>query len=275
MLYLRSRDHGRTWQSSTQLIGAPYALGSTDRADHLNEVYIGQLRYDPGGPGMRERVHLVWTLAGGGPDQHVHDYFHKDIHYASFDPRTLHFHAPGGHDLGLRLTDEEQERDCKVAVTPLVRPAGQKSPDYIQLVGTVRGGRPFVVWSAADDDGVWHGFASLWTGRGWRTTEIATGLRFREMEPAGPGTWRVYTTRDGLPDIATYLLPPAQLRPVPGGQGHGWQPESVIRTPKPVQRIELIDGFRDPARALATGASSARDVSIADGDVHVVGRVWR
>lgn len=267
MLYLRSRDHGRTWQRSSVLTGVPYALGSTDRTDHLNEIYVGQLRYDPGGYGRPERAHLVWTLAGGGPDRHLHDYFHKDIHYASFDPRTLHFHAPGGRDLGVQLTDDEQERDCKVAVTPLARPAELKSPDYIQLVGTVGHGRPFVVWSTADDGGLWHVYVSLTPdGRGpWRTTEVTTGLRTREMEPVSHDVWRVYTTRDGRPGVSTYLLSP----------GRAWRPEATIPTAKPVQRIELVTGFRDPARVLITGASSVRDVSVADGDVHMAGLTRR
>jgi hypothetical protein len=258
LLYMRSRDNGITWQSSAELTGAPFALGSTDRADNLNEIYMGQLRYEQ--TGRRERVHLVWTLAGGGPDQHLHDWFHKDIHYATFDPRTLHFHDVTGNDLGTQLDNADQEERCKVIVTPFVRPAGLKSPDYIQLVGEVLA-RPFVMWFGADDTGLLHNFASVWTGRQWHTTEVATGLRTREMEQVNPFTWRVYTTRDGQPNIETYLLT----------LGRHWRPETVIETPRPVQRIELIGGFRDPARILATGASSAREVSVADGDVYVAG----
>jgi hypothetical protein len=265
MLYLRSRDHGRTWQRSADLTGAPYALGSTGRADNLNEIYVGQLRYDPGGHGRPERAHLVWTLAGGGPDQHLHDYFHKDVHYAAFDPRTLRFHGPDGRGLGVQLTDDEQERDCKVAVTPLVRPAELKSPDYIQLVGATANGRPFTVWSAADGTGLWHVYVSRRLAGRWHTTEVASGLRTREMEPVAGDVWRVYTTRDGEPGVTTYLLVP----------GRSWRPETGIATARPVQRIELITGFRDPARVLVTGASSARDVSIADGDIHVAGLTWR
>ncbi|HEV2781618.1 MAG TPA: BNR-4 repeat-containing protein, partial [Actinophytocola sp.] len=262
LLYMRSRDNGRTWQSSREITGEPFALGSTDRADNLNEIYMGQLRYDPGTFGTRERVHLVWTLAGGGPDQHLHDWFHKDIHYATFDPNTLRFHDVLGNDLGARLDDADQERRCKVVVTPFVRPAGQKSPDYIQQVGTVLGRRPFVLWFGADDAGVQHNRVSRWTGRDWRTDEVATGIRTRDIERLDALTWRVYATRDGQPNIETYLLT----------AGRFWRPETVISTPRPVQRIEVIGNFRDPARILATGAASAREVTVADGDVYVAGR---
>ena len=261
LLYMRSRDNGVTWQSSKELIGAPYALGSTDRPDNLNEIYVGQLRYEPASFGRGERVHLVWTLAGGGPDQHLHDWFHKDIHYAWFDPNTLHFHDATGADLGTQLDNADMEQRCKVIVTPFVRPAGQKAPDYIQLVGTLAGHWPFVLWFSADDTGLLHDFASVWTGREWRTREVATGLRTREMEQLNPVTWRVYTTRDGQPNIETFQLTLGRL----------WRPETVITTPKPVQRIELIGDFRDPARILATGASTAREVTVADGDVYVAG----
>jgi putative BNR repeat neuraminidase len=261
MLYMRSRDNGVTWQSCKEIVGLPFVLGSTDRPDHLNEIYIGQIRYEPAGFGRRERVHLVWTLAGGGPDQHLHDWFHKDIHYATFDPNTLRFQDASGADLGTQLDNADMEQRCKVIVTPLVRPAEQKAPDYIQLVGNLAGRWPFVLWFSSDDAGLLHNFASVWTGRDWRTREIATGLRTREMEQLNPFTWRVYATRDGQPNIETFLIT----------LGRFWRTETVITTPKPVQRIELIGDFRDPARILATGASTAREVTVADGDVYVAG----
>jgi hypothetical protein len=261
LLYMRSRDNGVTWQSCKEITGLPFVLGSTTRTDNLNEIYVGQLRYDPGSFGTRERVQLVWTLAGGGPDQHLHDWFHKDIHYATFDPNTLHFHDVRGNDLGTQLDDADQEQRCKVVVTPFIRPAEQKSPDYIQQVGSTLGRWPFLVWFGADDAGVQHVRVSRWTGREWRTDEVTTGIRTRDMEPLNPFTWRVYATRDGQPNIETYLLT----------AGRFWRPETVIETPKPVQRIEVIGDFRDPARILATGASSAREVTVADGDVYVAG----
>jgi hypothetical protein len=53
--------------------------------------------------------------------------------------------------------------------------------------------------------------------------------------------------------------------------GLTWTPEAVIPTAKPVQRVEVVENFRDPARAIFSGASSQRDVSIADGDISVAG----
>jgi hypothetical protein len=62
------------------------------------------------------------------------------------------------------------------------------------------------------------------------------------------------------PTLFTFLL----------ASGQTWTAETTITT-KPVQRIEVITNRKDPARILATGASSDRDVAVADGDVYVAG----
>ncbi len=257
MKYIVSRDDGKTWKNSVLLTGKPWAFGSLGRADHLDEIYVGQLRYLPGSG----RIQFVYTLAGGGPAQHKHDVYHRNVYYLSFDVRTLRFHSAAGRDLGTQVDDAEQERHLKVAETPLELPGGLKSPDYILQVGTQHDGKPFVTWFQFDAAGSPRDFAGAWNGRNWEIREVANGLRLREIEPLNGGTWRVYGTRDGQPGIATFLL----------GDGRVWKPETVITTPKPVQRVEVIGGFRDPARILATGASSARDVSVADGDIYVAG----
>ncbi|MEV7554858.1 BNR-4 repeat-containing protein [Amycolatopsis sp. NPDC089917] len=257
MKYIVSRDHGKTWKNSVQLTGKQWAFGSLGRADHMDEIYVGQLRYLP----SSGRIQFVYTLAGGGPEQHKHDVYHRNVYFLSFDVRTLRFHSASGRDLGTQVDDIEQERYLKVADTPLELPGGLKSPDYILQTGTRRDGKPFVTWFQFDAAGSPRDFAGAWNGRNWEVREVASGLRLREIEQVDSGTWRVYGTRDGKPGIETFLL----------GNGRVWKPETLITTAKPVQRVEVIAGFRDPARILATGASSARDVSVADGDIYVAG----
>ncbi|XVV04074.1 hypothetical protein ACQPW3_01180 [Actinosynnema sp. CA-248983] len=127
----------------------------------------------------------------------------------------------------------------------------------------------------------------------------------------GGTTWRVYaTTQDGAPGMRSWCATGGGRRTTGGGRrtaddgrratgdgrrttgggrratgdgrratgggrraaGDGRRAAgAVIPTPKPVQRIELITGFRDPARVLMFGASSARDVAVADGDIYVAG----
>lgn len=265
MKYVRSTDNGVTWKNSTTLTGQAYALGSTDRTDHLNEVYIGQLRWEAATGGRPERVHIVWTLAGGGPDQNVHDFYHKNIYYATFEPGTLKFRNVSGVDLGQQAgrTDMDQ---CRVVLTPLTLPGGEQSPDYIQQVGYLGDGRPFVVWGTFDNALLAHTMVGVWTGSAWSVREAATGIRVRDIEQLSSTSWRAYACKESahdvlIPGISTYLL----------DSGTTWTAESTIAVPKAVQRIEVIGSFKDPARILATGASSAREVSVADGDVYVAG----
>jgi hypothetical protein len=256
MKYIVSQDNGLTWKNSFDLTGQPFVIGSTSRADHMNEIYIGQLRQDA----LTGLIHIVYTLAGGGPTQHVHDFYHRNLYYTVFNPANLHFYSAAWRDLGTQVDDNDQETYLKVADTPLEKPGDQKSPDYIQQVGSTFG-RPFVLWFTYDTNAVTHNKVSVWNGTGWDTKEVASGLRSREVEQVNLVTWRVYATRDGQPNIETYLL----------RFGIDWRPETVIRTAKPVQRIEVIGNFRDPARILASGASTARDVAVADGDIYVAG----
>jgi hypothetical protein len=87
------------------------------------------------------------------------------------------------------------------------------------------------------------------------------------MEPAGLLTWRVYATAEPPPGGVA----PSGIRTYLFTAGFWWRAGQVIPTRQAVQRIEVIAHGRDPARILATAASSARDVTTADGDVYVAG----
>ncbi|AGZ40645.1 hypothetical protein AFR_11780 [Actinoplanes friuliensis DSM 7358] len=262
MKYVRSTDNGATWQSSTTLTGDRWAIAPLNRPDNMNEIYIGQLRYEPATLLHRERVGIVYTLAGGGPEGHLHDRYHRNIYYTAFDPGTLTFRSASGRSLGTTIDDADQETHLKVAETPL-QTVNPRSPDYINLVGTTLGVAPFVVWMQLDAAGVLHTYTGVWSRlRGWQNREVTTGVRVRDMEASGPASWTVYgTPANGAPGISTHRLT----------AGMTWHDESVIATPKAVQRIEVIGDYRDPARLLATGASSAREVAVADGDIYVAG----
>jgi hypothetical protein len=262
MKYVRSTDSGLTWTNTAALTGYPYAIAPTDRPDNMNEIYIGQLRLIPGKGHQPDRVLIVYTLAGGGFEGHLHDRYHKNIYFTYFTPGDLHFHSADGRDLGTSVNDAEQEAYLKVADTAFTAPPVQRSPDYISLVGEVIHGVPFVVWMQYDPAGVLQDYTAVSTPLGWRVTPLGTGVRVRDMEPVLPFAWRVYATPDpATTGILSYLLMP----------GVGWKAGPTTATPTPVQRIEVITDAREPNRILATGASTARDVATADGDVYVAG----
>jgi len=263
MKYVRSTDGGRTWASAETLTGERWTIAPRDRPDNMNEIYIGQMRYEPAAPGRPERVGIVYTLAGGGPEGHLHDRYHKNVYHVYFSPADLRFRSASGVDLGVAVDDAEQERHLKVAETPL-QAVNPRSPDYIQLVGSTVGGHvPFVVWMRFDTEGVVHTHVTVRTPLGWHDREVASGLRVRDMERIDPLTWRVYTTSSdpAVTAVATYTLTAGLL----------WRPEATIPTPRAVQRVEVVDGYRDPARVILTGASSARPADVADGDIYVAG----
>ncbi|GIM91153.1 BNR-4 repeat-containing protein [Paractinoplanes toevensis] len=257
MKYVRSVDDGRTWQSSTELTGDRWCIAPLGRPDNMNEIYIGQLRHFA----HPDRIAMVWTLAGGGPEGHLHDRYHRNVYYAEFNPSTLRFRSAAGHDLGTVVDDAGQEQHLKVATTDL-QVVNPRSPDYISLVGATHGGRsPFVVWMQLDEQARVHGHAAVHhRGGGWRHQDLGTGARVRDMEPADDRSWRVYATPDpAATGVDTYRLVP----------GRSWHRESTLATPQPIQRIEVITGHRRSPRLLLTGASSAREVTVADGDVYV------
>ncbi|MEV8508508.1 BNR-4 repeat-containing protein [Actinoplanes sp. NPDC051475] len=264
MKYVRSTDDGRTWQSSEQLTGQRWAIAPQTRADNMNEVYIGQLRHEPAVPGRPERVGIVYTLAGGGPEGHLHDRYHRNLYHVWFSPGDLHFRSAGGVDLGVGIDDADQEQHLRVVETPL-QTTNPRSPDYIQLVGSTAGGlTPFVVWMQLDEAGAVHTYTAVRTPSGWQRREVATGIRVRDMERVGPLTWRVYATSTdpAVTAVSTHLL----------HAGRTWRDETTIPMARAVQRIEVVDGYRDPARLILSGASSARPADVADGDISVAGR---
>jgi hypothetical protein len=266
MKYVRSTDHGKTWKSSETLTGQRWNIAPQTRTDNMNEIYIGQLRYEPATRYHDERVAIVYTLAGGGPEGHLHDRYHKNLYYTYFTPKNGHFHSADGKDLGVKIDDAIQEQHLKIVDTPF-QTVNPRSPDYISQVGTVVNNLPFVVWMQIDATAQVHTWSSVHVpGAGWQSHELGIGYRIRDIEEVDRLTWRVYGTPDlgtpgVLPNIDTFKLT----------LGTNLQHESTIVTPKPVQRIEVIGGYKDPARILATGNSTGRDVAIADGDVYVVG----
>jgi hypothetical protein len=258
--YVLSTDDGRTWTHSSDLEGIPYAIGSTDRPDNCNEIYIGEIEVTPPQGNVPERFHFVWTLAGGGPGRHEHDYYHRNLYYAAFQPGDRHFYNAAGDDLGAGVDCGAANRLPLVLETELKR-AKPLSRDvgYTHLVGSMAGNRPVLLFMLQDGDTtVVH--AAAWQGHEWRIAEMTREATLFDKEQISPTAFRVYANpADGTPAVYTYILE----------NGSHWRSEARVRTPTRIQRANLIAGFRDPARVVLTG--SATSVTAPQGGMFVLG----
>lgn len=105
--WVKSSDNGATWSDPVSSIDY-----HNSRSDHMNEIYLGQMGYEPGHPLFGEGYSTSWTLAGGGPHRNDHDDYHKNMYYAFFSMSNAHWRAANGMDLGLNIDDAEAERGC-------------------------------------------------------------------------------------------------------------------------------------------------------------------
>ena len=154
--YVVSADNGLTWRNSNELTDDFFALGSVDRVDNMDEIYVGQVRYLPATGTRRERVLISWTIAGGGPDDNKHDRYHRNMYVSYFRPYDLHFESVAGKDLGTQLTNDEMEGDCKVLDTGEPRFAMDSDDfdthdvDYVSVVDERADGKPVVMFTMFD-----------------------------------------------------------------------------------------------------------------------------
>lgn len=251
--YLRSTDDGETWQSSGELTGHPYILGS-ERGDNMDEVYVAEITKANG------KFHLLWTMAGGGsPDVHGHGTQIHDVFYATFDPVTRHFATADGEDLGDQL--DEQEMLTKAIVWRSNREL-LHGTGFTHSVQTLADGRPVIVFYDNQTGGqrAWL-TAGRHTGRGWEFTRLTQEYGLLDSEKTGPNTLRVYTQRGSEPGITTFTL----------DRGRTWRPEQYIWTDTKLQKGNVIEGGRDPVRMIAETNTGTKDQTVQTGNVYAIG----
>ncbi len=240
MQYVLSKDDGESWRSSKALTGEDIALGSWDRSDNLDEIYMAQIRYQPRMGLTSERIHMVWTLAGGGPEGPKHDRYHKDVYYAYFRPSNKHFYCAGGKDKGVSLSTREMQ-DCVVEDTgPLSRDEPQ-AISYIQLVHYADGGKPVLIYQVNREEGSVIRSAT-WTGRQWQFSDISTEGFILDMEKTGPRSFRFYAGRGRIQVYES------------NNSGKNWQLANEFKLPDDnrVIKLTVIDEHKEPAHLLIT-----------------------
>ncbi len=257
MQYILSTDNGKTWKSSQEITGERIALGSWDRRDNLDEIYMGQARYQPRMGLSHERIHLTWTLAGGGPEGPRHDRYHKDVYYAYFRPSNKHFYCAGGKDMGESL-DAKEIADCLVEDTGPLNREIPHAVSYIQLVHYTDRANPIVIYELNDKEGSTKRSAT-WTGRSWVYSDIPTEGFILDMEKTGSDNFTFYAGRG---DILAYSTENA-------GKTWNFDHSFSLSDNKRVAKLTVIDGYKEPAHFLITEATNQMFPSA---DVYLVGK---
>ncbi len=270
LLYVKSTDNGATWENSQTLTGERYAIGSVDRPDSLDEIYVGQITYEPATANRAERFHFVWTIAGGGAGEAPkHDRYHRNLYYAYFQPGNEHFYSADEKDLGVQIDNDEMEGEAKAVDTGEPKYArgtpGFPGPDvgYTHTVQPLQNGDPLLIYNTQDgENGETKTIrAAQWRGKGWKTSVVAEDQGLLDMEAAGPNGFRVYLAAREMPGIQIYTA----------NASGKWQEETFISTPDSVQRAVVINNYADPFRLLITGNSDVKDQRIADRNIYVAG----
>lgn len=136
-----------------------------------------------------ERFLISWTLAGGGPKQHEHDDYHKNVYFAYFQPRNEHFFSVDGIDLGTSINDRIAEKHCLVhntgALGKFHQAVGLNPNPYFDL----RSGNPIVVFH----DNIRNTYViARWTRKKWSLSDFPTKLN--DMENTSFGSLVIYSS---------------------------------------------------------------------------------
>ena len=143
LYYVKTDDDGDTWSAATA------AIENTDAGEEdMEEVYLGKIAYEAAHDAIPEKLHMIWTMAGGS----IHNEFHEDIHYAYFKFSDDHFYAADDTDLGVAIDDSELEANTKVVDTGA---ADDKDTPYINFVDFKPDGIPIIVYGN-DVAGGWY-----------------------------------------------------------------------------------------------------------------------
>lgn len=240
--YVWSENNGESWKSSKSVVG-DIALGSWGDSDNFNEIYLGQVRYDE----KRDHVHLVWTLAGGGPKgPNNHDSYHKDVYYAYFEPSIQEFYClseEGAVSMGKAINKNDM-RVCRVEDTGQPNNNGYQpyAVDYVQIVQWDSDGNPLVGYhlNQVSNEGIVR--VAVWTGTAWSKTDVISGRAAYssqpvELERIAPQTFLLHVLDD---DLMTYISRDG---------GRAWEICAKVDAPSTSRgfgRVSLIQNYRQP-----------------------------
>ena len=236
--YIVSTNNGKSWLKSSEISGEEIALGSWQRDDNLDEIYLGQIRYQPAEDNVSERFHLVWTISGGGFEGPKHDRYHKDVYYAFFLPSNKHFYSVDGEDLGFSINAAEM-KNCLVFDSGKLDANNPKSIGYSLLLSWTEDSKPLLVYEINKEGQIWLG-SSTWSGTTWQQSSIPSNNSIMDLEKLDKdsfalylGNGKIYTSHDAAKN---------------------WNYATTLRLPdnKKIAKLALIDNYKDPARFIVS-----------------------
>ncbi|HEY0706351.1 MAG TPA: BNR-4 repeat-containing protein, partial [Polyangia bacterium] len=218
--------------------------------DNLTEIYNGKIAHEPAHGTQKEKIHIAWTLAGGGPGNHEHDAYTRNVYYAYLDPSTDKLYSVSGRDLGTSIDNNEGEMYLKAVDTGCSNCAHQAG--YQVSAHYNDDGTPLIVFGH-EGKGL---TAVRWQNNAWVSQIITTaGGEPRDINKFGARSFQVFRTTGNTC---------VGFRSVDGGAT--WSPDAVITAPHPVQRCHVIDNHHPDVKvfmeqnpeASGGGTSTAR-----------------
>jgi hypothetical protein len=237
---IKSTDNGQTWTRTTIL--DPYP-----RPDNLTEIYNGKISYQPARGGQKAKIHISWTLAGGGPGQHQHDVYTRNIYYAYMDPTNDHLYDITGRDLGTSVDNNEGEMYCKALDTGCSNCAHQTG--YQISVSYDDDGSPLMLFGHYQ-----NGLTAVRReGTAWMAKVVTpqTGEP-RDINHIGPRTFQVFRTMGNTCIVH---------RTSDGGAT--WRQEAVVTASHTVGRCHVVDNYHPDVKLFMEGNVAGGDTSTA------------
>ena len=239
--YVKSTDNGFTWNAAVD------AIKHTDlRPDNLNEMYLGTAKHESARGGRPEKIHISWSIAGGGPEGSKHDRYHKNLYYTYLNPANDHFYSVTGVDLGTTINNSESMTYClAVDSGPLTfrRDGNSRTYDvgYISSVSSSDSGNPILVYShRLPEDGMEHARSVRWTGDSWKVTDTGQGGHIKELEKIGPESFRLYI---GVSGDNIRVLKTSDV-------GASWSDDGLIDASLSIRDFVLIDDYHPEIQAV-------------------------
>lgn len=238
--FIKSTNNGASW---TRLV----VIDPYPRSDNLTEIYNGKVSYEPAHGTQKAKIHVAWTIAGGGPGAHAHATFGRNVYYASLDPTNDHMFSAAGTDLGTTVSNSEAETHCKVLDTGCSscghQAALQVSAHYLDS------GRPIVFYSHLGT-GL---SSSVWNGSEWvkRTITSQEGEP-REVFKFGPRSFKAFRSEGNTCEY---------YRSTDGGMS--WSAEGSVVAPHPVSRCYVIHNHHPDIKLFLEDKVAGADTSTA------------